>query len=30
MEVDGFEVMSYRGIPVRQVDALTNSEDLVA
>jgi hypothetical protein len=25
-EVDGFEVMSYRGIPVRQVDAITNAE----
>src|SRR5690606_821117 len=26
MEVDGFEVMSYRGIPVRQVDAIVNTE----
>ena len=25
-EVDGFEVMSYRGIPVRQVDAILNNE----
>ena len=25
-EVDGFEVMSYRGIPVRQVDAILNTE----
>lgn len=25
-EVDGFEVMSYRGIPVRQVDAVLNTE----
>lgn len=25
-EVDGFEVMSYRGIPVRQCDALLNNE----
>lgn len=25
-EVDGFEVMSYRGIPVRQVDAILNDE----
>lgn len=25
-EVDGMEVMSYRGIPVRQVDALLNNE----
>lgn len=25
-EVDGFEVMSYRGIPLRQVDALLNTE----
>ena len=29
-EVDGFEVMSYRGIPVRQVDAIANDEALVA
>lgn len=29
-EVDGFEVMSYRGIPVRQVDAILNDEDLVS
>lgn len=26
MEVDGFEVMGYRGMPVRQVDALLNTE----
>ncbi len=26
MEVDGREVMAYRGIPVRQVDALVNTE----
>lgn len=25
-EVDGFEVMSYRGFPVRQVDAILNTE----
>lgn len=25
-EVDGFEVMSYRGIPIRQVDAILNTE----
>lgn len=25
-EIDGFEVMSYRGIPVRQVDAILNTE----
>ncbi len=25
-EVDGFEVMAYRGIPVRQVDAILNDE----
>lgn len=25
-EVDGFEVMGYRGIPVRQVDAILNNE----
>lgn len=25
-EVDGFEVMSYRGVPVRQVDAINNTE----
>jgi hypothetical protein len=25
-EVDGFEVMSYRGIPVRQTDAILNTE----
>lgn len=30
MEVDGFEVMSYRGIPVRQTDAILNTEDLVS
>jgi hypothetical protein len=29
MEVDGFEVMSYRGIPVRQVDAILNTEAVV-
>lgn len=29
-EVDGFEVMAYRGIPVRQVDAIANDEALVA
>jgi len=29
-EVDGFEVMSYRGIPVRQVDAITNTEAVVS
>jgi len=28
-EVDGFEVMSYRGIPIRQVDAIVNNEDQV-
>ncbi len=28
-EVDGQEVMSYRGIPVRQVDALVNTESRV-
>lgn len=28
-EVDGFEVMTYRGIPVRQVDAIVNTEDRV-
>jgi hypothetical protein len=28
-EVDGKEVMSYRGIPVRQVDALVNTESRV-
>lgn len=28
-EVDGFEVMGYRGIPVRQVDAITNTESQV-
>lgn len=28
-EVDGFEVMSYRGIPVRQVDAILNTETQV-
>jgi hypothetical protein len=30
VEVDGFEVMGYRGIPVRQVDAILNTEDLVS
>lgn len=30
MEVDGAEVMSYRGIPVRQVDAITNTEAAVS
>lgn len=25
-EVDGFEVMTYRGMPIRQVDAITNTE----
>lgn len=29
-EVDGFEVMSYRGFPVRQVDAILNTESLVS
>jgi hypothetical protein len=29
-EVDGFEVMAYRGIPVRQVDAILNTESLVS
>lgn len=29
-EVDGFEVMSYRGIPVRQVDAILNTEAVVS
>jgi len=29
-EVDGMEVMSYRGIPVRQVDAIVNTEAAVA
>lgn len=29
MEVDGFEVMGYRGIPVRQVDAILNTETQV-
>ena len=29
-EVDGFEVMSYRGIPIRQVDAITNAESVVS
>lgn len=29
MQVDGQEVMSYRGIPIRQCDAIVNTEDLV-
>lgn len=29
-EVDGFEVMSYRGFPVRQVDAILNTEAAVS
>lgn len=29
-EVDGFEVMAYRGIPVRQVDAILNTEAVVS
>lgn len=29
MEVDGREVMAYRGIPVRECDAILNTEDLV-
>lgn len=29
-EVDGFEVMSYRGFPVRQVDAILNTESAVS
>jgi len=29
-EVDGFEVMSYRGIPVRQCDAILNTEAVVS
>lgn len=29
-EVDGMEVMAYRGIPVRQVDAITNTEAVVS
>ena len=29
-EVDGFEVMSYRGIPIRQVDAILNTEAVVS
>lgn len=30
MEVDGKEVMGYRGIPVRQVDAILNTEAVVS
>jgi hypothetical protein len=30
MEIEGQEVMSYRGMPVRQVDAILNNEALVA
>ena len=29
-EVDGFEVMSYRGFPVRQVDAILNTEAAIS
>jgi hypothetical protein len=29
-EIDGFEVMSYRGIPIRQVDAILNTEAVVS
>lgn len=30
MEIEGKEVMTYRGIPIREVDALINTEELVA
>lgn len=30
MEVDGFEVMGYRGMPLRQVDAILNTESAVS
>ncbi len=30
MQVEGKEVMTYRGIPIREVDALVNTETLVS
>ncbi len=30
MELEGKEVMSYRGIPIRETDALINAEAVVS
>jgi hypothetical protein len=30
MQVEGKEIMTYRGIPIREVDALVNTETLVS